>query len=39
MKILKGVVKDHRLPHDYKLNTTQPSGSARWMSSFKKAFM
>ena len=39
MKLLKGVVKDHRLPHDYKLNTTQPVTSARWMTSFKQSFM
>ena len=39
MKLLKGVVKDHRLPMDYKMSLTQPTSSAGFMMQFKKSFM
>ena len=36
--LLSGVVKDHRLPSDYKLNLNQPVTSKRFMKDFKRAF-
>ena len=34
--ILQGVVKDHRIPMDYKMSFTQPVTSRRFYADFKK---
>ena len=34
--MLAGVVKDHRLPTDYKMSTAQPMGSVRFMKDLKR---
>ena len=34
--ILQGVVKDHRLPSDYKLAMNQPVGTVKFMKDFKR---
>ena len=36
---LKGVVRDHRLPRDYKFHFAQPSGSSIWMRSLQRYFV
>ena len=35
---LKGVVRDHRLPRDYKFAFAQPSGSAIWWKNLARYF-
>ena len=36
---LKGVVRDHRLPRDYKFHFAQPSGSNIWWKNFHRYFV
>ena len=36
---LKGVVRDHRLPRDYRFHFAQPSGSAVWMKNLSRYFL
>ena len=36
---LKGVVRDHRLPRDYKFHFSQPSGSSIWWKNFNRYFV
>ena len=31
---LKGVVRDHRLPRDYKFHFAQPTNSSMWSQGF-----
>ena len=35
---LKGVVKDHRMPRDYKFHFAQPSGTAVWWKNMNRYF-
>ena len=37
--LLSGVVRDHRLPSDYKAASVQPTGSAAFWHNFKRSFM
>ena len=36
---LKGVVRDHRLPRDYRYHFAQPTGSAVWWKNFTRYFL
>ena len=35
--ILQGVVKDHRLPGDYRMDMVQPTNTKRFMKDFKRS--
>ena len=37
--LLQGVVRDHRLPCDYKAPSVQPSTTAAYWKNFKRNFM
>ena len=37
--MLRGVVKDHRLPNDYNFHFAQPVGSRTWLSALKRFLM
>ena len=39
MKLLQGVVRDHRLPQDYKMAFTQPVSSTGFMKDLKRTFV
>ena len=36
---LKGVVRDHRLPRDYKFHFAQPSGTGVWCNNLHRYFV
>ena len=36
---LKGVVRDHRLPRDYKFHFAQPSGTGVWWNNLHRYFV
>ena len=36
---IKGVVRDHRLPRDYKFHFAQPSNSTVFMKNLKRYFV
>ena len=36
--LIRGAVRDHRLPSDYNYNFVQPWNSRRFLGDFKKAF-
>ncbi len=36
---LKGVVRDHRMPRDYKFHFAQPSNSAVWWKNLNRYFV
>ena len=36
---LKGVVRDNRLPRDYRYHFAQPTGSAVWWKNFTRYFL
>ena len=36
---LKGVVRDHRLPRDYRYHFAQPTSSAVWWKNFSRYFL
>ena len=35
---LKGVVRDHRLPRDYKFHFAQPTNSSIWLTNLRRYF-
>ena len=37
--LLRGVVRDHRLPGDYKAASVQPMNSSAFFNNFKRNFM
>ena len=37
--VLRGAVRDHRLPSDYKLALNQPMTTKRFLAEFKRHFM
>ena len=37
--LLKGTIRDHRLPNDYKMGHIQPITSKAWWNNFKRYYM